>query len=712
MRKSLKIAVVIVLFFGLLFSVIGAFSFGMIVSDTLPEDYGKYNILQKTITFYNKGIEIINVPIARNDGFIYFAERDRKSNSIHIKCHDEIMLKEVWSTDIGDADVFSITVHDFYLFCVDLNSGLIILGNRDGEVIKNINLCDELGIDNKNDDFKGIICTPVPVSSKIYCKYVLTDSNENSTIGVACFSQGDFSTFFIEEYLTSANIRNFSPTLFTDGEFAYGIFETTRNDNKLIRINPYGGTTEIIIDEDIEEPFFYGDSLQIKDKHIYIVMRDLMCYLLDYDLESGTAKISSTSYMELEEAETNVTDKNVIITTCGDISVYSRESLKLIRKISNVNFDFSPRTFINNTYIYVPTIDMTLNRNTFISKIEIETGEILFVDTGVEITNPELFLIGKNGVFIIEDSYEKGSIVSNIISKYSYIEDYDLIADISSGILDGEVNDLCAHEMKLQIGNRYWATNGYMIEKPLDMAPVVRHDRTFIEIRSVTEKVGAEISWIANERAVVIKGLKGEDIKLKIGNPVATVNGEEVQIDEAGIIPFIENGRTMLPLRFVSESLGLVVGWDAKKKIITLHYENPACNPCSVKLKGFDGETYNTCEFLGEPVLLNFIAGWCEPCIKSFPALNNIFDKYGDDIRVISVDIDSWEEIVEMTNEHEIPWLLLVDDNRELAKTMGITAIPTFILYDLEGEVVFKDVGLKPDTEKILSDEIEKLLNP
>ncbi|MEZ4812079.1 MAG: stalk domain-containing protein [Caldisericia bacterium] len=164
------------------------------------------------------------------------------------------------------------------------------------------------------------------------------------------------------------------------------------------------------------------------------------------------------------------------------------------------------------------------------------------------------------------------------IKKYAYKEDSsELIENLSSGILDGEVTDKCAHEMKLQIGNKYWATNGYMIEKPLDTAPMIRHDRTFIEIRSVTEKVGAEISWIANERAVVIKGLKGEDIKLKIGNPVAIVNGEEVQIDDAGIIPFIENGRTMLPLRFVSESLGLVVSWDAEKKIITLLYENPVC---------------------------------------------------------------------------------------------------------------------------------------
>ncbi|MEZ4813095.1 MAG: stalk domain-containing protein [Caldisericia bacterium] len=52
------------------------------------------------------------------------------------------------------------------------------------------------------------------------------------------------------------------------------------------------------------------------------------------------------------------------------------------------------------------------------------------------------------------------------------------------------------HKMYLQIGNKSWGTNGISIEKNLDSAPMINNDRTFVEIRSILEKAGAELSWI------------------------------------------------------------------------------------------------------------------------------------------------------------------------------------------------------------------------
>jgi hypothetical protein len=64
-------------------------------------------------------------------------------------------------------------------------------------------------------------------------------------------------------------------------------------------------------------------------------------------------------------------------------------------------------------------------------------------------------------------------------------------------------------------------------------------------------------------------------VELWIGQNKARINEKEVLIDanNPNIKPFIENGRTFLPLRFVGESLGCSVNWDSKQQVATLIHE-------------------------------------------------------------------------------------------------------------------------------------------
>lgn len=62
------------------------------------------------------------------------------------------------------------------------------------------------------------------------------------------------------------------------------------------------------------------------------------------------------------------------------------------------------------------------------------------------------------------------------------------------------------------------------------------------------------------------------NITLQIGNTTATVYGKQAVLDAA---PVIINGRTMVPIRFVAESLNCTVDWDAQNKVVTiLQYKN------------------------------------------------------------------------------------------------------------------------------------------
>ena len=98
--------------------------------------------------------------------------------------------------------------------------------------------------------------------------------------------------------------------------------------------------------------------------------------------------------------------------------------------------------------------------------------------------------------------------------------------------------------------------------------------RTVVPIRAIVEALGGTISWIPETRGITI--LLGDiGIGLQIGNSTALVKYSPVKIDPNNydVKPIIINDRTMLPLRFVAESLGCDVGWDPDTRTITITYD-------------------------------------------------------------------------------------------------------------------------------------------
>lgn len=107
----------------------------------------------------------------------------------------------------------------------------------------------------------------------------------------------------------------------------------------------------------------------------------------------------------------------------------------------------------------------------------------------------------------------------------------------------------------------------------LDAPPVIVEGRTLVPIRVVVESLGGTVAWDAVSRTVTIS-LGGTRLKLVIGKSSALVNGKSMLIDSTNpkVMPQILNSRTMLPLRFVAESLGADVQWEASTQTITITY--------------------------------------------------------------------------------------------------------------------------------------------
>ncbi len=125
--------------------------------------------------------------------------------------------------------------------------------------------------------------------------------------------------------------------------------------------------------------------------------------------------------------------------------------------------------------------------------------------------------------------------------------------------------------LEFQIDRESYIIDGS--ERLIDAAPVIQNGRTLLPARFVTEPLGGDVSWNATDKAVVCS-LGEITVEFWIGKPIAKINGEEVQIDpdNPDVVPTIINDRTMVPMRFLAESLGCEVEWVADTKEIILTY--------------------------------------------------------------------------------------------------------------------------------------------
>ncbi len=105
-------------------------------------------------------------------------------------------------------------------------------------------------------------------------------------------------------------------------------------------------------------------------------------------------------------------------------------------------------------------------------------------------------------------------------------------------------------------------------EIAFDVPPYVNSDdRTMVPVRFVSESLGASVTWDNASRTVIVES--GEDlITMPVNGMTVVVNGTPDRMDTTAVL---KNGRTMVPVRFISEYLGADVAWDAENHIVDIY---------------------------------------------------------------------------------------------------------------------------------------------
>ena len=105
-------------------------------------------------------------------------------------------------------------------------------------------------------------------------------------------------------------------------------------------------------------------------------------------------------------------------------------------------------------------------------------------------------------------------------------------------------------------------------EKPLvtDVAPTIISGRTLVPLRAIFEAMGSTVSWDENTSTVTAKK-DTTIIIIKINDKFPTVNGKTIELDVAATVV---DGRTLVPVRFIAESLGTIVDWDSNTQTVII----------------------------------------------------------------------------------------------------------------------------------------------
>lgn len=108
----------------------------------------------------------------------------------------------------------------------------------------------------------------------------------------------------------------------------------------------------------------------------------------------------------------------------------------------------------------------------------------------------------------------------------------------------------------------------FIDELPLsfDVPPVIKDGRTLVPFRAIAEGLKIKVDW--NGTTQTVQGTTaGKTLILNIGNHTAFLNGEAIFLH---VPPEINNGRTLIPLRIFSETLGFQVDWLDKERMIKI----------------------------------------------------------------------------------------------------------------------------------------------
>ena len=114
-------------------------------------------------------------------------------------------------------------------------------------------------------------------------------------------------------------------------------------------------------------------------------------------------------------------------------------------------------------------------------------------------------------------------------------------------------------------------------------------------------------------------------------------------------------------------------------------------------------------QFRGKPVVLNFWATWCPPCVQEMPSLVQLQKDLGDKVTILAVNEDDDDSAYrQFVKDHNVD-LLTVRDTKRNNELYGTFKYPETFVIDKDGKIVRKFIGAQEWTSPEIVDYLRKL---
>jgi thiol-disulfide isomerase/thioredoxin len=115
----------------------------------------------------------------------------------------------------------------------------------------------------------------------------------------------------------------------------------------------------------------------------------------------------------------------------------------------------------------------------------------------------------------------------------------------------------------------------------------------------------------------------------------------------------------------------------------------------------------------GKVVYLDFWASWCGPCRQSFPWMNEVQRRYGDQgLAIVAVNLDQEPELAARFIDHTKPeFTIAYDAEGAVAERYQVQGMPSSYVIDREGRLHARHVGFRDKDRAALERTLRDLLN-
>ena len=129
-------------------------------------------------------------------------------------------------------------------------------------------------------------------------------------------------------------------------------------------------------------------------------------------------------------------------------------------------------------------------------------------------------------------------------------------------------------------------------------------------------------------------------------------------------------------------------------------------------LKSNDGSNLRLAEQRGNVVMLNFWASWCGPCKQEMPLLDDLHKRYSRaGFTVIGVNVEQDTNAAKSVLKNiPVSFPVLFDTTSKVSKLYDVSAMPTTVMIDRDGNVRYQHKGYKPGYENEYRQQIKQLI--